>query len=90
MHVPQIEPHQAYKYVGVQIALNGNMTTQIQSLQEKCYTINSAISQIFMNAQDAKQGFTTVFVPAIRYSLPATSIQQKTLVKMQRPIINRL
>jgi hypothetical protein len=34
MHVPQIEPHQAYKYVGVQIALNGNMTTQIQSLQK--------------------------------------------------------
>jgi hypothetical protein len=41
-----------------------------------------------MNAQDAKQGFTTVFVPAIRYSLPATSIQQNILVKMQRPIIN--
>jgi hypothetical protein len=88
MHVPQIEPSQAYKYVGVHIALNGNMTTQIQHLKEKCNKINSAMSQVFMSPQDTKQGFTTVFIPAIRYSLPATTIQQKTLVTMQKPIIN--
>jgi hypothetical protein len=88
MHVPQIEPSQAYKYVGVQLALNGNMTTQIQALQDKCNKINSAMSQVYMSAQDTKQGFTTVFIPSICYALPTTSIQQKTLINMQKPIIN--
>jgi hypothetical protein len=76
MHVPQFEPTQAYKYVGVQIALNGNMTTQIQTLQEKCNKINGALFQVYMRAQDIKQGFTAVFIPSIRYALPTTSIQQ--------------
>jgi hypothetical protein len=88
MHVPQIEPNHAYKYVGLHIALNGNMITQIQNLQEKCNKINSAMSQVYMSAQDTKQGFTTVFIPSIRYALPTTSILQKTLTNMQKPIIN--
>jgi hypothetical protein len=77
MHVPQIEPSQAYKYVGAHIALDGNTTDQIQKLQEKCNNINGAIAQVYMSPQDAKQGYTTVFIPSIRYVLPTTTIQQK-------------
>jgi hypothetical protein len=87
MHVPQIEPSQAYKYVGVHIALNGNITTQIQHLQAKCNKINCALSQVFMISQGTKQGFTTVIIPAIRYSLPASTIPQRTRVTMQKRII---
>jgi hypothetical protein len=85
MHVPQMDPSQAYKYVGVHIALDGNMTEQIQKLQDKCNNINAALAQVYMSQQDAKQGYTTVFVPSIRYVLPTTNIKQKTLIQMQKP-----
>jgi hypothetical protein len=65
MLIPQMEPNSAYKYVGVQIALDGNMDAQITTLKEKIYKINGALAQIFMSAQDTKQGYTTVFVPSI-------------------------
>jgi hypothetical protein len=88
MLVPQIEPSDAYIYVGVQLALDGNMTTQIATLKTKCNTINGALSQVYMSARDTKQGYTTVFVPSIRYILPSSSITQNILQKIQSPIID--
>jgi hypothetical protein len=88
--VPQISHKQAYKYVGVQIALDGNMEQQITIMKEKCNNFAGAFSQIFMSAKDTNQGYTTVFIPSIRYALPATSIDQKTLQKIQSPIINNV
>jgi hypothetical protein len=41
-----------------------------------------------MNSRDTKQGYTTVFVPSIRYVLPTSSISQSILQKLQSPIIN--
>jgi hypothetical protein len=35
LSVPQISHSQSYKYVGVQIALDGNMEKQISTLQDK-------------------------------------------------------
>jgi hypothetical protein len=88
MLVPQMEPSKAYKYVGVHIALNGSMKDQITQLKTKCNKINGALSQGYTTAKDTKQGFTTVFIPSISYVLPATSIQEKELQQIQRPIIN--
>jgi hypothetical protein len=88
MLVPQIEPSESYKYVGVQLALDGNMTTQITTLKSKCLIINGALSHVYMSARDTNQGYTTVFVPSIRYVLPTTSIPQIILLKIQSPIIN--
>jgi hypothetical protein len=88
MLVPQIEPTEASKYVGVQLALDGNMITQIETLKSKCNTINGALSQVFMNARDTQQRYITVFVPSIRYVLPTTSISQTILKKIQSPVIN--
>jgi hypothetical protein len=68
--------------------MDGNMNEQIQKLQEKCNNINGSLAQVYMSQQDAKQGYTTVFIPSIRYVLPTTTIQQKVLTKMQIPITN--
>jgi hypothetical protein len=86
--VPQMEQTTAYRYVGVQIALDGNMDAQLTTLREKIYKINGALAQIFMTARDTKQGYTTVFVPSIRYVLPTTSISKTVLYKLQSNIIN--
>jgi hypothetical protein len=90
MTVPQLSHTIPYKYVGVQIALDGNMDKQITILQEKCNTIAGALSQVFMSSKDTQQGYTTVFIPSICYLLPATSIAQKTLNKLQIPVINNV
>jgi hypothetical protein len=83
MLVPQIDPNESYKYVGVQLALDGNMTSQTETLQQKCNKLNGALSQIYMSARDTKQGYTTVFVPSIRYVLPTSSISKTTLQKFK-------
>jgi hypothetical protein len=49
LSVPQISYKEAYKYVGVHIALDGNMEQQITALRNKCNTIAGAFSQIFMS-----------------------------------------
>jgi hypothetical protein len=56
MLVPQIQPSKTYKYVGVHIALDGNMTEQIQKLQDKCNTINGALAQVYMSPPRCKTG----------------------------------
>jgi hypothetical protein len=83
MLVPQLEPSTAYKYVGVQIALNGSMKKQITTLKTKCIKINGALSQVYTTSKDTKQGYTTVFIPSITYVLPAASIQEKDLQQIQ-------
>jgi hypothetical protein len=80
MLFPQIDPSKPYKCVGVQLALDGNMTTQITTLKSKCLLINGALSQVYMSARDTKQGYTTVFVPSIRYVFPTTSITKEKLL----------
>jgi hypothetical protein len=88
MIVHQIDPSTAYKYVGVEIALDGNMAQQIKALQLKCNKLNSALSQVYLSPQDTAQGYSTVFTPSIKYVLPATSITRDVLKKMQKPITN--
>jgi hypothetical protein len=88
MIVQQIDPTTAYKHVGVEIALDGNMTQQIESLQKKCNKLNSALSQVYMSPRDTAQGYTTVFTPSIKYVLPVASVSHSILRKMQIPITN--
>jgi hypothetical protein len=88
MIVEQLHPSEAYKYVGVSIAVDGNMQQQIKLLTEKCNTLSAALSQVYMSPSDINQGYTTVFGPSIKYVLPATSIEPHILTKMQQPITN--
>lgn len=86
--IPQMSTTTAYKYVGVQLALDGNMKTQIQDLQQKCNDMGNLLSCTYFNAKDANQGYTTVFTPSIKYVLPVTSISTTKLQQLQRPNTN--
>jgi hypothetical protein len=81
--IPQMETSSAYKYVGVYIAPDGNMSAQIKDLQAKCDDISSILSNTYFNATDANQGYTTVFTPSIKYALPVTSIPPTKLNAIQ-------
>jgi hypothetical protein len=86
--IPQISTTEAYKYVGVQLALDGNMKVQTQDLQKKCNDMSTILTQTYFNAKEADQGFTTVFTPSIKYVLPVTSIESPKLTKVQQTTIN--
>jgi hypothetical protein len=81
--IPQMATSEAYKYVGVQIAPDGNMTSQIKDLKKKCDDMASILSTTYFNASDANQGYTTVFAPSVKYVLPVTSISHSILQTMQ-------
>jgi hypothetical protein len=86
--IPQMSTTKAYKYVGIQLALDGNMEAQIHDLQKKCQSMSTVLSQTYFNAREADLGFTTVFTPSVKYALPVTSIPQHRLQTIQKPTIN--
>jgi hypothetical protein len=79
---------EAYKYVGVHLALDGNMKAQLKDLQNKCDKMSTILTQTYFSAKDADQGFTTVFKPSIKYALPVTFISSTKLQKIQQTTIN--
>jgi hypothetical protein len=82
--IPQMSTADSYKYVGVQLALDGNMDAQTKDLQKKCHDISSILTQNYFNAIDANQGYTTVFAPSVKYVLPVTSICPSKLSNIQK------
>jgi hypothetical protein len=85
--IPVLNTNKSYKYVGIHIALDGNMTSQINDLQEKCNQISLLFSQTYSNAKDSEQGFMTIYGPIVKYCLPTTSITKQQLRKIQQPVI---
>jgi hypothetical protein len=86
--IPQISTTKAYKYVGVQLALDGNMQRQIEDLRIKCIQMAVIFKQTYFKLYDAKQGFVTVYSPSVKYPLPTTSISKSTLQQIQKPVIH--
>jgi hypothetical protein len=85
--IPILKTNCSYKYVGLHIALDGNMTEQALDLQKKCKNIAILFTQSYFNAKDSEQGFMTIYSPIVKYALPTTSISDIGLQKIQQPVI---
>jgi hypothetical protein len=86
--VNQLSPSTSYKYLGMHIALDGNMWSQEQSLQQLCDKFIIVFAQSSFSTMDIHQCYTTVFAPAIKYVFPGTSLSESFLYKLQLPILN--
>jgi hypothetical protein len=82
-----MESFEAYKYVGIYIALDGNQKAQIHDLIDKCTKLATVFSQLYFNSKDSEQGFSTIYTPLIKCAIPATSITKKQLSVIQQPIV---
>jgi hypothetical protein len=80
--IPFIPINQSYKYVGIHIALDGNMGQQIKDLQSKCNKMAVLFNQTYFSHKDSEQGFMTIYGPIAKYPLPATSISESQLHKI--------
>jgi hypothetical protein len=85
--VPQLDPAEAYKYLGIHVALDGNMVALQKALQEKCQQFLYIFSQSHLSQTNMQLCYRTVFSPSVKYVLPATSLDPDFLDKVQRPII---
>jgi hypothetical protein len=88
VQVPQLDTSEAYKYLGVQIAFDGNMVSQRKSLRDKCQQFQSIFAQCNLSHSNMQLCYRTVFSPAVRYVLPATSLDWDFLEDVQKPIIS--
>lgn len=86
--VDQLNHSTAYKYLGCHIAIDGNMTTQIQELEKKCNQLATSFAQCPLDQESARIGFFRIFQPSARYVLPSTSISASKLEALQRRTIN--
>jgi hypothetical protein len=68
------------------MALDGNHLAQANSLQSKCDNLAIAFNRCRLSQDDALQGYLTIFLPAAKYGLEATSIPPKHLEKAQSTI----
>jgi hypothetical protein len=87
MQIPFLPTNKSYKYVGVQIAFDGNPKNQINDLQSKCTKIALVFTRNYLNAKDDEQGFMTVYIPIVKYPLPSTSITETQFCKIHQSVI---
>jgi hypothetical protein len=85
--VTQLSPSESYKYLGLHIAMDGNMHSQEHALQQLCDKFITVFSQTSFDMVDINQCYTTVFAPAIKYVLPGTSLDSAFLINIQKPIL---
>jgi hypothetical protein len=87
MSIPFLPTNQSYKYVGIQIALDGNMNDQLEVLYNKSVNFELMFTQSYFNANDAAQGFMTIYGPIMKFALPSTTLSKKQMAKIQQPVI---
>jgi hypothetical protein len=83
MIIPYLSTNQAYKYVGLQIALDGDMREQVEDLHDKCNKLALVFTQSYFDPTDAAQGFMTIYGPIVKYPLSATSISESKMASIQ-------
>jgi hypothetical protein len=54
MQIPFLPIDKSYKYVGIQIAVDGNKKKNIEDLHTKCTKIALVFTQSYFNAKDAE------------------------------------
>jgi hypothetical protein len=52
--ISQMSTNQSYKYVGLQLALDGNMDEKINDLRKKCVNMATVFTSTYFNHRDAK------------------------------------
>ena len=88
--VESITKSDAYKLLGVQIALDGNHNKQIEAIEEKANHVISVFTKADLSANDLVLGFNTIAIPTLYYPFPATTIPSKTLNRIQKKITNTI
>jgi hypothetical protein len=70
------EPSEAIKVVGVMQALDGNMTAQLETLQQKADQWGEQIRDGWIPRNLARKALDMMIWPSLRYPLPASNLTE--------------
>jgi hypothetical protein len=84
--VESIQPYDAYKLLGVEIAFDGNHIKQLEALATKVQHIISVFTKLRLLPHEIILGYHTVALPTLHYALAATTIPPKSLDKLQQKL----
>jgi hypothetical protein len=81
--IPQLESNQPQKLLGVMKCPIGDQQAEILRLKTKSDGYASRMNSNFLNRTDARLAYEVFYIPAMRYSLQITSINQVNMESIQ-------
>jgi hypothetical protein len=88
--ITEIPPTEAYKLLGVQMALTGHPQAQQLALTEKTSHLIRTFVQAPLPTSAVRLGYNTVALPTLKYGLAATAIPWHLLDKIQQPLTHAI
>jgi hypothetical protein len=82
--IPQMTSETSQKLLGVMQNPIGNQQDEILRLQQKSNRLATLINLNALSATEAKMAYDSFYIPAMRYSLPITSINQMDFEIIQK------
>ncbi len=88
--VPRIDPHTAYRTLGVYISPSGLQAQQLKHLREHSVKYYSAISTSSLTPAEVFLSYTLYLIPKLLYPLACTSLTEKQCRFIQAPALAAL
>jgi hypothetical protein len=82
--IPKLPVNEGQKTLGVMNTPSGLQTPEIRRLKEKSDTIARRINLSHLTRNEARLAYETTYIPAIRYSLTTTTINQMDTESIQQ------
>jgi len=79
-----IPPHQGERYLGIRLALDGNMTQEYTFRQAQAQQYKQEVFKSSFNKKEAWLSYHAVWIPRMRYCLPLTTFTQQQCRRVQR------
>jgi hypothetical protein len=77
----------ASRILGVHLSPNGNFSAQLQVLKDKADTLSIRLRSPKLTPQDIQTFHRTMYMPAMKYVLPALAVDEEELQPIQSKII---
>jgi hypothetical protein len=88
--IHEIKPKEAYKLLGIHMAIDGNSIAQTQHMETKCNNCVQLWNKCQLNPQEATVRLYSIIYPTLKYGLAATSIPDVKLDQAQAKITNKI
>jgi len=79
----RLQPHEAHRYLGVQLTADGNHKEELKLFQKRTDQYVNLLKQCPLNRREARVVYLQCYLPTLSYPLPATSIPPNKLYQIQ-------
>lgn len=87
--IQQKEVSKAHKTLGCYKAINGNEIDQVKYLKERSDKFGYSLKNASLTRKQAKMAYKMVYIPSLKYGLPACSLKPKQIDNIQNFTIDK-